>query len=255
MGRTFLSALSSRRDIPVPSLFAFVVDPTCLVFQWRVHFQLSKAEAEAVRREGQECPCGKFGQTGMSAPPNAKCKTRNAKCKTGGGRPRRGVGSLLRAFHEPGVLAGLVGLLLLGGGAEAAGRAPRACSFDPGRTGRNSPYRSDRRGHGYGNGRGFFDWTFGAQSHGSATRCLRFAPARCRPARKTRFRPRGCALPGGACTHWVSQGKVSAMCQDHISFSFRELAWRNPGLFGVWAATETSRFIRLAFRRPHRFRT
>lgn len=25
------------------------------------------------------------------------------------------------------------------------------------------------------------------------------------PARKTRFRPRGYALPGGACTHWVSR--------------------------------------------------
>jgi hypothetical protein len=34
---------------------------------------------------------------------------------------------------------------------------PRSCSFDPGRTGRNSPCRSDRRGHGYGNVRGFFD--------------------------------------------------------------------------------------------------
>jgi hypothetical protein len=46
--------------------------------------------------------------------------------------------------------------------------------------------------------------------------------------RKTRFRLRGCPLPGGAYTHWVSQGKVSAMCPNHISFSFRELAWRNP---------------------------
>ena len=49
--------------------------------------------------------------------------------------------------------------------------------------------------------------------------------------RKTRFRLRGCALPGGAFTRWVSRGKVSAMCQNHISFSFRELAWRNP-VFG-----------------------
>ena len=105
---------------------------------------------------------------------------------------------------------------------------PRTCSFGPGRTGRNSPCRSARRGHGYGNGRGFFNWTFEAQSHGPTTRCLRFAPMRCRPARKTRFRPRDCALPGGACTHWASQGKVSAMCQFHISFFFRELAGRNP---------------------------
>ncbi len=34
-----------------------------------------------------------------------------------------------------------------------------------------------RRGHGEGNVRGFFDWTFEAQSHGSTTRCLRFAAA------------------------------------------------------------------------------
>ena len=51
----------------------------------------------------------------------------------------------------------------------------RTCSYDPGRIGRNSPWRSARRGHGDGNVRDFFDCSFEAQSHGLTTRCLRFA--------------------------------------------------------------------------------
>jgi hypothetical protein len=39
------------------------------------------------------------------------------------------------------------------------------------------------------------------------------------------------ALPRGTFTRWVSLRKVSDMCQNHMSFSFRELAWRNPVLW------------------------
>jgi len=49
-------------------------------------------------------------------------------------------------------------------------------------------FTSRRRGPGYGNVQGFFNWTFEAQSHGLTTGCLRFAVAVFRPRRKTRLR-------------------------------------------------------------------
>jgi len=148
--------------------------------------------------------------------------------------PGRRAGVLFEAATRAKALApafAAVGLPVETGGSPKFPQKPlplRSCSFDPGRSRHRSPLslcRTRPRGRER-------PWllreTFEAQSHGSSARCLRFAPTRCRPARKTRFRLRGCALPGGACTHWVSQGKVSVTWACHISFSFRELAWRNP---------------------------
>lgn len=104
------------------------------------------------------------------------------------------------------------------------------CSYDSGRTGTGLAFTSRRHGPGAGNALGFFDDTFEAQSHGLATRCLRFAVAVTRPDARLAC---GCWLSSAARdSDPLSSKERFRLCVDHISSSSsRELAWRNPRLF------------------------
>ena len=116
--------------------------------------------------------------------------------------PGRRAGVLFEAATRAKALApafAAVGLPVETGGSPKFPQKPlplRSCSFDPGRSRHRSPLslcRTRPRGRER-------PWllreTFEAQSHGSSARCLRFAPTRCRPARKTRFRLRGLRSAG-----------------------------------------------------------
>ena len=91
-------------------------------------------------------------------------------------------------------------------------RNPCRCAHAPSTPedpGTARPYRCAGRGHGDGNVHGFFERL--SRLNRMALRLAVYASHRHVAVRHARLASGcvGCALPGGACTHWVSQGKVS----------------------------------------------